>query len=122
MSCLFTLHNSHLSLPAKPWHLPPEHDTPPPPPSQGILGYTEDDVVSSDFTTDPRSSIIDSKAGIMLNPTFVKVRAKEGVPPVAPRALCSLPPCITALCWAAAWQLVEWSRERWRACCIASVN
>jgi glyceraldehyde 3-phosphate dehydrogenase len=30
--------------------------------------------VSSDFTTDPRSSIVDAKAGIMLSPTFVKVR------------------------------------------------
>jgi glyceraldehyde-3-phosphate dehydrogenase/erythrose-4-phosphate dehydrogenase len=35
--------------------------------------YTEDDVVSSDFITDPRSSIVDAKAGIMLSPTFVKV-------------------------------------------------
>lgn len=40
---------------------------------KGILGYTEDDVVSSDFLTDPRTSIFDSKAGIMLNPTFVKL-------------------------------------------------
>lgn len=40
---------------------------------KGIMGFTEDDVVSSDFNTDPRSSIIDSKAGIMLNPTFVKL-------------------------------------------------
>jgi hypothetical protein len=37
--------------------------------------YTEDDVVSSDFITDPRSSIVDAKAGISLSPTFVKVRA-----------------------------------------------
>ncbi|MCC8109429.1 MAG: type I glyceraldehyde-3-phosphate dehydrogenase [Planctomycetes bacterium] len=40
---------------------------------KGILGYTEDDVVSSDFIGDPRTSIFDKKAGIMLNPTFVKV-------------------------------------------------
>ena len=40
---------------------------------KGILGYTEDEVVSSDFTTDARSSIFDSKAGIMLNDKFVKV-------------------------------------------------
>jgi len=39
----------------------------------GILGYTSDDVVSSDFTTDPRSSIFDSKAGISLNNNFVKL-------------------------------------------------
>ena len=32
----------------------------------GILGYTEDAVVSSDFIHDPRSSIIDAKAGIAL--------------------------------------------------------
>jgi glyceraldehyde 3-phosphate dehydrogenase len=40
---------------------------------KGILGYTEDDVVSSDFITDPRSSIFDANAGIALNPRFVKV-------------------------------------------------
>jgi glyceraldehyde 3-phosphate dehydrogenase len=39
----------------------------------GILGYTEDDVVSTDFYTDPRSSIFDAKAGIALNDNFVKV-------------------------------------------------
>jgi glyceraldehyde 3-phosphate dehydrogenase len=40
---------------------------------KGILGYTEDDVVSSDFIDDPRASIFDAKAGIQLTPTFVKV-------------------------------------------------
>lgn len=40
---------------------------------KGILGYTEDEVVSSDFIHDPRSSIFDAKAGIMLNSKFVKV-------------------------------------------------
>lgn len=40
---------------------------------KGILGYTEDDVVSSDFIGDPRTSVFDAKAGIMLNPTFVKI-------------------------------------------------
>mgnify|MGYP000309577134 CR=1 FL=1 len=40
---------------------------------KGILGYTEDDVVSSDFNHDSRTSIFDANAGIMLNPTFVKV-------------------------------------------------
>ena len=39
----------------------------------GILGYTDEEVVSSDFYTDPRTSIFDAKAGIMLNPNFVKV-------------------------------------------------
>ncbi|MBN2192402.1 MAG: type I glyceraldehyde-3-phosphate dehydrogenase [Polyangiaceae bacterium] len=42
---------------------------------KGILGYTEDDVVSSDFITDPRTSIFDKKAGIQLSPTFVKLVA-----------------------------------------------
>jgi len=42
---------------------------------KGILGYTEDDVVSSDFITDPRTSIFDAKAGISLNDNFVKVIA-----------------------------------------------
>ena len=39
----------------------------------GVLGYTEDAVVSSDFLTDSRTSIFDAKAGIQLTPTFVKV-------------------------------------------------
>jgi len=39
----------------------------------GVLGYTEDQVVSTDFMTDPRSSIVDSKAGIGLNDTFFKI-------------------------------------------------
>jgi glyceraldehyde 3-phosphate dehydrogenase len=41
----------------------------------GILGYTDDAVVSSDFYTDPRTSIFDAKAGIMLNDHFVKLIA-----------------------------------------------
>jgi glyceraldehyde 3-phosphate dehydrogenase len=40
---------------------------------KGILGYTEDDVVSTDFVTDPRTSIFDAGAGIGLNDHFVKV-------------------------------------------------
>jgi len=40
---------------------------------QGILGYTDEPVVSSDFRTDPRSSIFDAEAGIELNPNFFKV-------------------------------------------------
>jgi glyceraldehyde 3-phosphate dehydrogenase len=40
---------------------------------KGILGYTEDEVVSMDFVTDPRTSIFDAKAGIQLSDTFVKV-------------------------------------------------
>src|SRR5690606_38204634 len=42
---------------------------------KGILGYTEDEVVSQDFLGDPRTSIFDAKAGIALNPHFVKVVA-----------------------------------------------
>jgi len=42
-------------------------------PLKGILGYTEDDVVSMDFRTDPRSSIFDAGAGIGLNSNFFKV-------------------------------------------------
>ncbi|MBQ6425520.1 MAG: type I glyceraldehyde-3-phosphate dehydrogenase [Clostridia bacterium] len=42
---------------------------------KGILGYTEDPVVSSDFIHDPRTSIFDAKAGIALTDTFVKVVA-----------------------------------------------
>ncbi|KIO44014.1 MULTISPECIES: type I glyceraldehyde-3-phosphate dehydrogenase [Porphyromonadaceae] len=40
---------------------------------KGILGYTEEDVVSSDFLGDARTSIFDAKAGIALNPNFVKL-------------------------------------------------
>ena len=40
---------------------------------KGILGYTDEDVVSSDFLGDPRTSIFDAKAGIALTDTFVKV-------------------------------------------------
>lgn len=40
---------------------------------KGILGYTEDPVVSSDFIGDPHTSIFDAKAGIALTDTFVKV-------------------------------------------------
>jgi len=40
---------------------------------QGVLGYTEDMVVSTDFIGDTRSSIFDAKAGIQLSPTFVKL-------------------------------------------------
>lgn len=42
---------------------------------KGILGYTEEDVVSTDFNSDPRTSIIDAKAGIGLNSTFFKIVA-----------------------------------------------
>ena len=42
-------------------------------PMKGILGYTDDAVVSTDFTTDSRSSIIDASACIHLNETFHKV-------------------------------------------------
>ncbi|MDD4871044.1 MAG: type I glyceraldehyde-3-phosphate dehydrogenase [Kiritimatiellae bacterium] len=40
---------------------------------KGILGYTQDDVVSTDFNHDPRTSIFDAGAGIMLNPNFAKI-------------------------------------------------
>ena len=40
---------------------------------KGILAYTEDAVVSSDFLTDPHTSIFDANAGVYLTDTFVKV-------------------------------------------------
>ncbi|XP_010524280.1 PREDICTED: glyceraldehyde-3-phosphate dehydrogenase 2, cytosolic [Tarenaya hassleriana] len=40
---------------------------------KGIVGYTEDDVVSTDFIGDSRSSIFDAKAGIALNDNFLKL-------------------------------------------------
>ncbi len=42
---------------------------------KGIVGYTEDAIVSSDIIHDSRTSIFDASAGIMLNPTFVKLIA-----------------------------------------------
>lgn len=44
-------------------------------PPAGILSYTEDDVVSSDLNGDSHSSIFDAKAGIALNPNFIKLVA-----------------------------------------------
>lgn len=40
---------------------------------KGIIGYTEEAVVSTDFLGDPRSSVFDATAGIMLSPKFVKL-------------------------------------------------
>jgi glyceraldehyde 3-phosphate dehydrogenase len=42
-------------------------------PMKGVLGYTEDAVVSSDFVSSPLSSVFDAKAGIALTDNFVKV-------------------------------------------------
>jgi glyceraldehyde 3-phosphate dehydrogenase len=42
---------------------------------KGILGYTEDSVVSNDFIGDPRTSVFDAGAGIQLNDKFVKLVA-----------------------------------------------
>lgn len=42
-------------------------------PMKGVLGYTEEKVVSTDFRDDPRTSIFDAEAGIALDSTFVKV-------------------------------------------------
>lgn len=53
--------------------------TPPPPVNTtitttiGVLGYTDEEVVSQDFVHDSRSSIFDSSACIALNPTFFKL-------------------------------------------------
>ncbi len=44
-------------------------------PMKGVLGYTEDKVVSTDFRGESCTSVFDAGAGIMLDPTFVKVVA-----------------------------------------------
>jgi glyceraldehyde 3-phosphate dehydrogenase len=44
-------------------------------PLAGVLGYTDEEVVSSDLRGDPHTSIFDAKAGIQLDPTFVKLIA-----------------------------------------------
>ena len=46
---------------------------------KGILGYTSDAVVSTDFLGDPRSSIFDIQAGIQLSDTFVKVVIQDKI-------------------------------------------
>lgn len=43
----------------------------------GILGYTEEAVVSSDFLSNPYSSVFDATAGIALSDDFVKVRQEH---------------------------------------------
>jgi glyceraldehyde 3-phosphate dehydrogenase len=42
---------------------------------KGVLGYTEENVVSADFMSEPLSSVFDAKAGIQMSPKFVKVVA-----------------------------------------------
>ena len=44
-------------------------------PMKGVLEYVDDEVVSSDFRTDPHTSIFDAQAGIALNDHFVKLVA-----------------------------------------------
>ena len=44
-------------------------------PMAGVIEYVDDEVVSSDFRTDAHTSIFDAKAGISLNPNFVKLVA-----------------------------------------------
>ncbi|MGI6027174.1 MAG: type I glyceraldehyde-3-phosphate dehydrogenase [Candidatus Scatomorpha sp.] len=44
-------------------------------PMAGVIEYVDDEVVSSDFRTDPHTSIFDARAGISLNPNFVKLVA-----------------------------------------------
>ena len=44
-------------------------------PMAGVIEYVDDEVVSSDFRTDPHTSIFDATAGISLNPNFVKLVA-----------------------------------------------
>ena len=48
---------------------------------KGVLGVTDEALVSSDFNTTSMSSFIDTKAGIMLNSTFVKGLSKILKPP-----------------------------------------
>jgi len=40
---------------------------------KGILGYTEDEVVSQDFVSEPRTSVFDAEAGLALNENFYKI-------------------------------------------------
>merc|ERR1712060_265311 len=55
--------------------------------AKGIVGYTEDQVVSSDFVGETCSTVFDAGAGIMLTPTFVKLcpgtTTSGDIPPVS---------------------------------------
>jgi glyceraldehyde 3-phosphate dehydrogenase len=42
---------------------------------KGVLGYTDEDVVSTDLRGEPCTSVFDAKAGMQLDPTFVKLIA-----------------------------------------------
>ena len=77
-------------------------------PMKGILGFTTDDVVSSDFMHDDRSSIVDAKAGIQLTPTFVKVSMQTS----PSLAICSLHCCAYIRCNTGA--------DGWVICCCSS--
>ena len=67
-------------------------------------------VVSTDFITDTRSSIVDAKAGIQLNPTFVKVRASSvGMLACTAHSFVALQLRAFA-CWA---QLISWYDNEW---------
>ena len=46
-------------------------------PMKGIMGYCDEDIVSTDLLGDQRSSIFDSKAGIQLSDTFVKIQIPQ---------------------------------------------
>jgi glyceraldehyde-3-phosphate dehydrogenase/erythrose-4-phosphate dehydrogenase len=56
---------------------------------KGVLGYTDQAVVSTDFRGCPQPSVFDAEAGIMLDPTFVKVVACTTTSMVTP-ATCSV--------------------------------
>ncbi len=51
---------------------------------KGVLGYTEDDVVSTDFNGEVCTSVFDAKAGIALNDNFVKLVSGTITKPVTP--------------------------------------
>lgn len=51
---------------------------------KGVLGYTEDDVVSTDFNGEVCTSVFDAKAGIALNDNFVKLVSGTTTKPATP--------------------------------------
>ena len=68
---------------------------------KGVLGYTEEDVASSDFIGDPHSSIYDAGAGIELNENFFKIVSwydnEAGYANRCVQQYCSPKPCPTGL-------------------------
>lgn len=88
----------------------------------GVLGYTEEQVVSSDFLSNPYSSIFDAGAGIALSDDFVKVRRCAAVDidieiarvVLVPQYSACAPACFMCMC--------HWQVYGMRVCVCTSLH